>query len=179
MREILKDHPTSWCRHFLLLFVTIVLKNINSTKVGDWNRVSSSSMNSFDRCWYVQSRNSWTSLDVSGGTAAPDYREVRPWLDKNSLSLPLRLEDSPPQPPRKQQSPSNNGTGKGLKKKSGRDGWEEMSGDGGCVDVNKEVCVCVCVHLCCWGGRKCVMEYLTGTECVGSVLGYSRARNSV
>lgn len=49
-------------------------------------------------------------------------------LDKSfslSPSLPLRLEDSPPQPPRKQQSPSNNGTGK-APKENGEKGGVEM-----------------------------------------------------
>lgn len=50
------------------------------------------------------------------GGSRPANGEVRQTLDKSlpfslSPSLPCRLEDSPPQPPRKQQSPANNGTG--------------------------------------------------------------------
>lgn len=47
-----------------------------------------------------------------------------------SPSFPLRLEDSPPQPPRKQQSPSNNGTGKRQERSEGGKKKEAGQPDG-------------------------------------------------
>lgn len=76
--------------------------------------------------------------------------------------FPLRLEDSPPQPPRKQQSPSNNGTGKRQEQSEGGEkkrGWDTR-GEGGGLAGNERgrktlrYFGCGCKTKCVWRGGE-------------------------